>query len=446
MPDIPPTSSQVASSGAAPRSAAHDPSRSPAAAAQQDSPHGDGGNSQPEVRERKELLDHLARLRPGVIKPANDFIKYPYCIPGGFYDQQWDWDGFFIASHLAARIPPQPQYLKYWTLNVLASALPDGDVAACITPEGPRTDHRSLRLKPFIAQGAELAARLLDDYDWVAEHYEEIARIATRREATHFIEAYGLFVWEDAMQSGADNNPAVGNDPAAVRAVVACDINAFLYREYLALARLAARLGRGEDQVRYGAAAASLRQALNEHLWDAETESYWNLHAATHQWCKRVSYSNFVPLWAGMVPPERAQAMIRRYLWNDKHMLAPHGLRSLSRQDQDYNNANIIVPFSNWQGPVWPIANYFFFVGLLRHGFRDEAEELVRRLTRLFLRDIAFCGSLHENYCAETGCPLAPSATQSKHGQEGGFVGWNLLLQDMIEMLEGHPNLLGLHP
>jgi alpha,alpha-trehalase len=274
------------------------------------------------VRERKELLDHLARLRPGVIKPANDFIKYPYCIPGGFYDQQWDWDGFFIASHLAARIPPQPQYLKYWTLNVLASALPDGDVAACITPEGPRTDHRSLRLKPFIAQGAELAARLLDDYDWVAEHYEEIARIATRREATHFIDAYGLFVWEDAMQSGADNNPAIGNDPSAVRAVVACDINAFLYREYLALARLAARLGHGEDQVRYAAVATSLRQALNAHLWDTETESYWNLHAATGQWCKCVSYSNFVPLWAGMVPPERAQAMIRRYLWNDKHILA----------------------------------------------------------------------------------------------------------------------------
>ncbi len=430
----------------APPFAAQDLCGSPAEVLPRVAPHGGASTSVTDQQERTELLGHLERLRPGVIKPANNFIKYPYCIPGGFYDQQWDWDGFFIASHLAARNPPQPQYLKFWTLNVLASILPDGDVAACITPAGPRLGERSLRLKPFIAQGAELAARLLDDYGWVDEHFEEIAKIATRWETTHFIEAYGLFVWEDAMQSGADNNPAIGNDESALKTVMACDVNAFVYREYLALASLADCLGRGDDHVRYAAKAQALREALNTQLWDAEAESYWNRHALTGQWFKRVSYSNFVPLWAGMVPPERAQAMIRRYLWNERHMLAPCGLRSLSRQDPDYNNANTIIPFSNWQGPVWPIANYFYFVALLQHGFRQEAAELVRRLTRLYLRDIAFCGSLHENYCAETGASLAPSAAQSKQGLEGGFVGWNLLLQDMIEMLDGRPHLLTLHP
>ena len=396
------------------------------------------------VSDQARMLDCLERLRPSVIKPANEFIKYPYCIPGGFYDQQWDWDGFFIASHLAARTPPQPQYLKWWSLNVLASVLPDGDVAACISPEGPRAAHPSLRLKPFLAQGAELAARLLDDYGWIEENYDEIVRISTRREATHFIKSCGLYAWDDAMQSGADNNPAIGNDPAAARTVAACDMNALLYREYLALARLAARLGRPDEQAGFAAKAAALRHAVNEHLWDAAAESYWNLNAVTGQWCQRVSYSNFVPLWAGMVPPGRAQAMIRRYLWSDAHLLTPYGIRSLSRQDPDYNNLNMIIPFSNWQGPVWPIANYFYFVALMNYGFCDEAAELVRRLTKLYLNDIGFCGSLHENYCAETGQPLAPSATQSKHGQEGGFLGWNLLLQDMTEMLDGRPNLLEL--
>jgi len=394
------------------------------------------------AQEHEEVLAHLERLRPDVIKPADGFIPYPYCIPGGFYHQQWDWDGFFIASHLAARNPPQPQYLKYWTFNVLASTLPDGDVAACITPEGPRIGHPSLRLKPFLAQGAELAARLLDDYGWLEERYEQIVGIATRREKTHFIKDYGLYVWDDAMQSGADNNPAIGNDPAATKAMIACDINAFIYREYLALARLAQRLGRHSDQPLFAAKAAALLEALNQHLWDAESESYWNLHVDSRQWCKCVSYSNFVPLWADMVPPARAKAMIRRYLWNDEHMLTPYGLRSLSRQDPDYNNVNVITPYSNWQGPVWPIANYFYFVALMNHGRRAEATELVRRLSRVYLRDINSCGSLHENYDAETGVAMAPSASQSKHGLEGGFIGWNLLLQDMIEMLDGRPNLL----
>ena len=401
-----------------------------------------GAATSSEAQERELLLSHLERLRPAVIKPTSGSIKYPYCIPGGFYEQQWDWDGFFIASHLAARTPPQPQYLKYWVLNVLESTLPDGDVAACITPEGPRIGHSSLRLKPFLAQGAELAARLLDDYGWVEDNYEMIAKIVTRRETTHLIADHGLYVWEDAMQSGADNNPAIGNDPAAVKSMAACDINAFYYREYLALGRIAERLGRHHDQARYSAMADALRQAVDDHLWDSAGESYWNLHVGTNQWSQRVSYSNFVPLWAGMVPAERAKAMIRRYLWQNEHMLTPYGLRSLSRQDPDYNNSNIIVPYSNWQGPVWPIANYFYFVGMLNYGFREEARELVRRLSRLYLRDIDFCGSLHENYCAETGDPLAPSAAQSEHGLEGGFIGWNLLLQDMMEMLDGRPNLL----
>lgn len=396
------------------------------------------------TRERELLLAHLDRLRPSVIKPANGHIKYPYCIPGGFYDQQWDWDGFFIASHLAARKPPQAQYLKFWTLNILSSVLPDGEVPACMKPDGAKVGHPSLMLKPFLAQGAELGGRLLDDDGWLAGHFDAIVRIATRRESTHFIGKYGLYVWDDAMQSGADNNPAVGNDPDAVRSVAACDVNAFLHREYLALARLAARLGRHGEADLFAAKAADLREAIDRHLWDAGSESYWNLHVGTGQWCERVSYSNFVPLWAGIVPPERAEAMVRRYLWNADHMLTPHGLRSLSRLDPDYNNNNTIIPYSNWQGPVWPIANYFFFVALMNYGFREEAGDLVGRLTRLYLRDIDFCGSLHENYHAETGQPLAPSALQSKHGQEGGFLGWNLLLEDMMEMLDGGPNLLEL--
>ena len=136
--------------------------------------------------------------------------------------------------------------------------------------------------------------------------------------------------------------------------------------------------------------------------------------------------------------------MIQRYLWNPEHLLTPFGACSLSRLDPDYNNVNMISPFSNWQGPVWPIANYFYFIGLLNHGFHDHAADLVRRLTRVYRRDLEACGSLHENYDAETGLPLAPSAAQSVHGIEGGFVGWNLLLQDMIEMLDGRSNLLQL--
>jgi hypothetical protein len=40
---------------------------------------------------------------------------------------------------------------------------------------------------------------------------------------------------------------------------------------------------------------------------------------------------------------------------------------------------------------------------------------------------------MHEDYNAETGDGLAPTIEQSPGGKFAGFVGWNLLAQDMLQ-------------
>jgi hypothetical protein len=40
---------------------------------------------------------------------------------------------------------------------------------------------------------------------------------------------------------------------------------------------------------------------------------------------------------------------------------------------------------------------------------------------------------MHENYDAETGKGLAPTIEQSPNQKFAGFVGWNLLAQDMLQ-------------
>jgi len=49
------------------------------------------------------------------------------------------------------------------------------------------------------------------------------------------------------------------------------------------------------------------------------------------------------------------------------------------------------------------------------------------------LADIAKWKSMHENYNAETGEGLAPTPEQSPDHVFTGFVGWNLLVKDMLE-------------
>jgi alpha,alpha-trehalase len=288
-------------------------------------------------------------------------------------------------------------------------------------------------MKPFLAQGAVIASEGLNNYDWVKPIWESMRKVIAYRERTQFDPKYGLFFWENAISSGADNNPALTNDEHDKSAILAADISAFQFREYKAMAALAAKLGKPDESLQYLQKAADLKTAMLKHMWFAQDAMVYNLRRDTGKAVKRVSYSNFVPLIDDILPEKGAKEMIRRYMLNKEVMLAPYGIRSLSKQDPDYNNAAIIIPYSNWQGPIWINANYMNFIALKRYGFDKEAAELSGILGRMVLADIAKWGSMHEDYNAETGEGLAPTPEQSENHVFSGFVGWNLLAQDMLQ-------------
>ncbi len=371
------------------------------------------------------------KLRPQSMRPAEGFIKYDYLIPAGFYGQMWDWDGFFIGCHLASI--GKPEYLKWWVLDFVAAIDTEGYIPGCITTKGPRPVFGKFAMKPFLAQGAYLASEALNDFEWIRPVYDLLKKSCTYRERTQYDPTYGLFFWDNAGQSGADNTVVLSNDPNEASAILGVDIDVFQYREYLALSAIAKRIGRADDAAHFSEKAAKLKANIIKYHWDKEKFSFWNVRRRDGRWIKRVSYSNFVPLiQKDLISESDAKEMIKRYLWNEDYMLAPHGIRSLSKQDPDYNNENIIVPYSNWQGPVWINANFLHFVGLKNYGFGNECRQLAYVLGTMLSKDISRNGSMHENYDGDTGQPLAPTAAQSKGGVFTGFVGWNLLEQNML--------------
>jgi alpha,alpha-trehalase len=374
-----------------------------------------------------------AKLEPQSIRPAEGFIKYDYLIPAGYYKQMWDWDGFFIGCHLAHQSREKAKYLKYWVLDFSGAIDGEGYVAGCITTKGPRPLFGKFAMKPFLAQGAVITSERLGDYTWVTPVWEDLRKVIAYREKTQYDPKWGLFYWDNAMQSGADNNVVLSNDPQDPSAILAVDLCTFQLREYWAMAKLADKLGKNSEATQYRRKAESLRSRMLKHLWSAPDAMFFNRRRDTGKPIQRISYSNFVPLLEDVLPAQDAREMIRRYLWNRDFMLSPYGLRSLSRQDPNYNNVSMIVPYSNWQGPVWINANYMNFIALKRYGFEAEAAQLAGILGRMVLRDIQKWGSMHENYNAETGEGLAPTPEQSPDHVFTGFVGWDLLVQDMLE-------------
>jgi len=367
-----------------------------------------------------------------VVQPAEGYLKYPYLIPAGFYKQMWDWDGFFIANYFVTR--GKPEYLKYWAMNLLEGVDEHGYVSGCATIKGPRQVFGTFAMKPFLSQGVYLNCKATGDYSWVPKYYEKLKLVLSYREKTQQDSISGLFYWEDAMQSGGDNNPALNYFKQDPRKFLACDASAYQYREYLAQSLIAKHLGKKEDAKIFSDKAAKLKNAINTILWSKEDKMYYNKEIGASKLYKRVSYSCFVPLFAGLANQRNGRAMIKEHLLNPDEMKSKYGYRSLSAKDPDYNNKNIIIPFSNCQGPVWPLANFLYTVALKNYGFDSELRWIAGTLGSRLVRDVKEYGSMHEAYSAETGESLSPDDTYvDENGRFIGFISWNLCFYDVLK-------------
>jgi alpha,alpha-trehalase len=315
------------------------------------------------IKIKTELSSEFSRLQPKVIQPAEGYLKYPYLIPAGFYKQLWDWDGFFIGNHLASI--GKPEYLKYWSLNLILGIDSTGYVSGCATTKGPRPIFGKFAMKPFLSQGVYFAAQALNDFGWVEPHYGALMKVLEYRDRTQLDTTYNCYFWDNAMQSGADNNPAMNYFwEEDHRSFLAPDASTFQLREIIAQSLIAKKLGKTDDYKLLKEKAEALKDAINRHLWCEQDKIYYTVDRETGNFYRRVSYSSLIPLIQKLAPIDKGKDMIEKYLCDTTELKAKYGYRSLSMKDPDYNNKNIIVPFSNWQGPVWPIANYIYSIAL----------------------------------------------------------------------------------
>ena len=113
------------------------------------------------------------------------------------------------------------------------------------------------------------------------------------------------------------------------------------------------------------------------------------------------------------------------HIFDDATFSSPYGITTLAKDEKMFDLSVTNNP-SNWLGPIWVVANYIAFAGLLRYGYRKEAEEICEKTLRLLGSDLATTGNLHEYYDPFTGKPI----------MNGGFINWNILALNMIRELE----------
>ena len=164
-------------------------------------------------------------------------------------------------------------------------------------------------------------------------------------------------MWYDGVESGVDNNPAVSDKPSEVTEGV--DSTVLPLPGVLALAVLAGKLGKRDrcGQVQ-GRAAEALAGSCPEKMWSEPDGMFLNIDAAAAAGAVK-TWTNFVPLWAGIATPEQAKRMINEHVLNPKEFWCDYGIRTLAPRRALYNPKS-----GYWRGPVWVISNYLVMHGL----------------------------------------------------------------------------------
>ena len=126
----------------------------------------------------------------------------------------------------------------------------------------------------------------------------------------------------------------------------------------------------------------------------------------------------------GFATQEQA-ASLAKHAFDGDTFGSEYGLCTLAKDEKMFDLSVTNNP-SNWLGPIWLVANYAVFHGLLNYGYRNEAETIVSRSLRLLANDLRKTGCMHEYYHPFTGEPV----------MNGGFINWNTLALNMALEME----------
>lgn len=393
----------------------------------------------------------------GILKQPRSFIRYPFIDPGSVYDGNvWDWDTFWsvygllgISDCLSPDINEQILvHARGNVQNFLSHQMEDGyipmmiEVADWPEPYLNMKRKEGVRMnmhKPFLCAQIALISRHQRSFAWAEPMLGGLSRYFACYDREHYNENCGLYVWHDDIMIGMDNDPASFGRPKDSTANIF--LNAFMTEELSAMTEILEQLKQPEPAAKYREKRARLIEAIMAECWDRRDRFFYSvdvdIRTRSYDWfhqglgvfwktlpIKIRAWSGFLPMFAGFATEEQAEALVR-HAFDPETFGSEFGICTLSKDERMFDLSVTNNP-SNWLGPIWLVANYAVFRGLLRYGYREEAERIALCSVRLLGKDLERTGSLHEYYNPLTGEPI----------MNGGFINWNILALNMIRELQ----------
>ncbi|MFZ1522489.1 MAG: trehalase family glycosidase [Candidatus Saccharimonadales bacterium] len=113
-----------------------------------------------------------------------------------------------------------------------------------------------------------------------------------------------------------------------------------------------------------------------ELMYDEEDKTYYSRSWDSHEFVKTRTFYEYMPLYAGTVSKARAKEIVdnlkQNQLLGANYQVPTVPINSINFKENKY-----------WEGPVWPMINWFIYNGLKRYGFSTEAESIKQQTLSL---------------------------------------------------------------
>lgn len=198
-------------------------------------------------------------------------------------------------------------------------------------------------------------------------------------------------------------------------------LNCILHVRETDLAWANQTLGNVEAAAAWTEAAARRLQTMHELMYDADQKFFFDFNYVTGTADPHPSLAGFYPLWAGLVEPEQAAAVVGEWL---PRFLKPGGLVTTLASHPD----------RQWASPNgWAPLHALVVSGLERYGFHGQAADIKTRWCETCLQGFERFGTMLEKYNVEQ---PGQEPTAGLYGNVPGF-GWtNAVYKGFVETLD----------
>src|SRR5580698_2345831 len=175
--------------------------------------------------------------------------------------------------------------------------------------------------------------------------------------------------WKDAGEALVYPDGSLVKGPKAL-----VELQGYVYDAWLRMAQVFEALGKDARARTLRRKAKALFERFNDAFWDEDAGFYAFCLDGEKKKVMSIASNPGHLLWSGIVPPDRAEKVVKRLMAPD--MWSGWGIRTLSSDHPAFN------PYNYQTGAVWPHDNSLIALGMRRYGFAAEAAAVARDISR----------------------------------------------------------------